>query len=52
MSSFNDDQAESFYSTHNAGFQSFPFPKDAFLKFVKENDGYFPGNNFILFFDS
>jgi nicotinamide phosphoribosyltransferase len=28
--------------THNAGFQPYPFPKDLFMKFVNENDGYFP----------
>lgn len=36
------EKAANFYSTHNAGFSSFPFPKDVFLKFIKENDGYFP----------
>ncbi|CAB5192614.1 unnamed protein product [Rhizophagus irregularis] len=36
------DLAEKFFSTHNAGFTPFPFPKDLFLKFIKENDGYFP----------
>ncbi|KAJ3144657.1 hypothetical protein HDU89_008103 [Geranomyces variabilis] len=35
-------EAELFFSTHNAGFTPFPFPKDLFLKFVKENNGYFP----------
>jgi len=34
--------AEKFYETHNAGYQKFPFPKDLFLKFIKENNGYFP----------
>ncbi|CAG8755505.1 3112_t:CDS:10, partial [Dentiscutata erythropus] len=34
--------AEKFYETHNAGYKNFPFPKDLFLKFIKENDGYFP----------
>lgn len=34
--------ADKFYSTHNAGFQPYPFPKDLFLKFVRENNGYFP----------
>jgi len=29
-------------STHLAGYQPFPFPKDLFAKFIKENDGYFP----------
>lgn len=36
-----------FYSTHNTGsdgsFQPYPYPKELFLKFIKENDGYFPG---------
>lgn len=36
------EQAARFYSTHNAGFGEFPFPKDLFLKFVRENQGYFP----------
>ncbi|KAF9938255.1 hypothetical protein BGZ67_000341 [Mortierella alpina] len=35
-------QAEVFFSTHNAGFTGFPFPKDLFLKIVNEHDGYFP----------
>ncbi|KAF9580911.1 hypothetical protein BGW38_002251, partial [Lunasporangiospora selenospora] len=35
-------QAEAFYSTHNAGFTPFPFPKDLFLKIVNEHGGYFP----------
>ncbi|CAJ0862498.1 7623_t:CDS:10 [Entrophospora sp. SA101] len=34
--------AEKFFATHNAGYTSFPFPKDLILKFIKENDGYFP----------
>ncbi|KAI8898609.1 nicotinate phosphoribosyltransferase family-domain-containing protein [Globomyces pollinis-pini] len=34
--------AASFFETHNAGYSSFPFPKDLFLKFVAENNGYFP----------
>jgi hypothetical protein len=34
--------ADVFYKTHNAGFTQFPFPKDLFLQFVRENDGYFP----------
>lgn len=36
------EMADMFYSTHNAGFKPFPFPKDLFLKFVRENNGYFP----------
>jgi len=34
--------SEKFFATHNAGFTPFPFPKDLFLKFIEENDGYFP----------
>lgn len=34
--------AEKFFATHNANFTPFPFPKDLFLKFIEENDGYFP----------
>lgn len=34
--------AEKFYSTHNAGYTPYPFPKDLFLDFIKENNGYFP----------
>jgi len=34
--------AERFYSTHNVGFSPYPFPKDLFMKFVRENNGYFP----------
>eukprot|EP01114_Cavostelium_apophysatum_P007401 TRINITY_DN1949_c0_g1_i3.p1 TRINITY_DN1949_c0_g1~~TRINITY_DN1949_c0_g1_i3.p1 ORF type:complete len:532 (-),score=140.66 TRINITY_DN1949_c0_g1_i3:48-1580(-) len=36
------EKAEHFYSTHMPGGTPFPFPKDLFLKFIKENDGYFP----------
>lgn len=36
------EQAELFFSTHNAGFTPYPFPKDLFMKFVNENNGYFP----------
>eukprot|EP01097_Dermamoeba_algensis_P010534 TRINITY_DN7848_c0_g1_i1.p1 TRINITY_DN7848_c0_g1~~TRINITY_DN7848_c0_g1_i1.p1 ORF type:complete len:466 (-),score=114.93 TRINITY_DN7848_c0_g1_i1:249-1646(-) len=36
------EKAELFYKTHNAGFTPYPFPKDLFLKIVKENSGYFP----------
>ncbi|KAJ3024357.1 hypothetical protein HKX48_000033 [Thoreauomyces humboldtii] len=35
-------EAELFFSTHNAGFANFPFPKDLFLKFIRENNGFFP----------
>lgn len=34
--------AEKFYEAHNAGKTAFPFPKDVFLKFIRENNGYFP----------
>jgi nicotinamide phosphoribosyltransferase len=36
------EKADLFYKTHNAGFQQYPFPKALFMKFVKENNGYFP----------
>jgi len=36
------EKADKFYSTHNAGFTPYPYPKDLFLKFIKENHGYFP----------
>jgi len=36
------EAAARFYATHNAGFTPFPFPKDLFLKFVRENRGFFP----------
>ncbi len=36
------EKADLFYSTHNAGHTPFPFPKHLFLKFVEENNGYFP----------
>ncbi|RUS22413.1 Quinolinate phosphoribosyl transferase [Endogone sp. FLAS-F59071] len=34
--------ADKFFASHNAGFEPFPYPKDLFLKFIEENDGYFP----------
>ncbi|RHZ60515.1 hypothetical protein Glove_352g45 [Diversispora epigaea] len=34
--------AEQFLSTHNDNYTNFPFHKELFLKFIKENDGYFP----------
>ncbi|KND00414.1 uncharacterized protein SPPG_04737 [Spizellomyces punctatus DAOM BR117] len=34
--------AERFFSMHNAGYTQFPFPKDLFIKFIEENNGYFP----------
>lgn len=36
------EEAQSFYNTFNLGYTTLPFPKDIFLKFVKENNGYFP----------
>ncbi|KAJ2092170.1 hypothetical protein IW138_001237 [Coemansia sp. RSA 986] len=36
------DMAEAFFNTHNAGFKRFPFPRDLFVKFVSDNNGYFP----------
>lgn len=36
------EKAEIFFKTHNAGYTDFKFPKDLFLKFIEENDGYFP----------
>ena len=36
------EETAQFFETHNAGGTKFPFPKDLFLKFVKENNGYFP----------
>ncbi|KAJ2381157.1 hypothetical protein GGI05_006074 [Coemansia sp. RSA 2603] len=34
--------AEGFFNTHNVGHTPYPFPKDLFLKFIKEKNGYFP----------
>ncbi|KAJ1934666.1 hypothetical protein FBU59_005629, partial [Linderina macrospora] len=36
------DMVEGFFSTHNAGFTPYPFPKELFRKFVDENKGFFP----------
>jgi nicotinic acid phosphoribosyltransferase len=36
------ERADAFFSTHQAGSTPFPFPKDLFIKFVRENNGYFP----------
>lgn len=36
------EQAADFFATHNVGSKSFPFPKDLFLKFVRENSGFWP----------
>lgn len=30
------ERADKFYSTHNAGFTNYPYPKELFEKFVKE----------------
>jgi nicotinamide phosphoribosyltransferase len=34
--------ADAFYKTHNYGYQPFQYPRDLFLKFIAENNGYFP----------
>ena len=36
------ERAALFYGTHNANFSAYQFPKELFLKFIAENDGYFP----------
>lgn len=36
------ERLDDFYKTHNAGHTPFPFPKELFVSFVKENRGYFP----------
>ena len=36
------DTAAKFYSTHNVLGTEYPFPKELFMSFVDENDGYFP----------
>lgn len=36
------EDAEIFFNTHYVGGQKFTFPKDLFIKFIKENNGYFP----------
>jgi nicotinic acid phosphoribosyltransferase len=36
------EAADKFYKTHNLGHTPYPYPKDLFLKFIRENDGYFP----------
>lgn len=36
------ERCEHFFSTHNAGSTAFPFPKELFLRFIRENRGYFP----------
>jgi len=36
------EKIDLFYRTHNVAFTQYPFPKDLFLRFVRENDGYFP----------
>jgi len=36
------EKAELFYSTHNAGKTPYLYPKELFLSFIKEYDGYFP----------
>jgi len=36
------EKADIFYKTHNVPFSQYPFPKDLFLKFIRENNGYMP----------
>jgi nicotinic acid phosphoribosyltransferase len=36
------EMADKFFKTHNARNTPFPFPKDLFLKFIAENEGFFP----------
>jgi nicotinic acid phosphoribosyltransferase len=36
------EKVSQFMEHHNAGGTRYPFPKDLFLKFIKENNGYFP----------
>jgi len=36
------EAADLFYKTHNVMETEYPFPKELFMKFVNENDGYFP----------
>ena len=36
------DAADAFYSKHNLLNTPYPFPKDLFLKFIDENNGFFP----------
>ena len=35
------ERASDFFKTHNVN-SEFPFPKDLFLKFISENNGFFP----------
>ena len=34
--------AEAFFKEHNIGYTPYPFPRDLFVKFITENNGYFP----------
>ncbi|KAJ2807612.1 hypothetical protein H4R20_001221 [Coemansia guatemalensis] len=36
------EQAAVFFETHNAGHTAYPFPRELFERFVRENNGYFP----------
>ncbi len=36
------EDADKFFATHNVGGTPYPYPKDLFLKFIEENNGYFP----------
>lgn len=37
------ERADAFFATHMApGYTEFPYPRDIFIKFIEENDGYMP----------
>ena len=36
------DDAAHFYATHNAAHSPMPFPRDLFLRFIREHGGWFP----------
>jgi len=36
------DDAAHFYSTHNTSHTPMPFPRDLFLRFIQQHDGWFP----------
>jgi nicotinic acid phosphoribosyltransferase len=42
------ENADKFFKTHNSSYTPFPFPKNLFEKFIRENDGYFPGIFFCI----
>lgn len=33
---------DAFFATHSIGFKPFPYPRELFAKFIRENSGYFP----------